>query len=1122
MRKFILSLAFCTLLQVTPAAAQTVATRLGNEVKGQLTKADAIISYNKYGRCYRIEGVKNRTIEIYFQGGRELELVRFESGDCTGPAISTGMPVRPQSNQMSVLLKDAVSSSGYFVFKASEIPTTVRAGQPFDGVVTATDIPTQEGGRRHDCYVIDATASQIIETRVTATDSDSHGLIYKGETCEGDEIGFMTEAPANTQARRATTPDAGRYSVQIHPGRRLFARYQLTLNTDAMLTPLALLTEAPSLAEAMSAIDRGECARGLGALKLRENRFQEGAPMFVRAQLAETGACGVKDINEARRLYIAASRRGSDRARFKAALFLLEGVGGPKDPVLARTMLQYTDYITEAKVLLAQLQRDGIGGPVDLERARNNYGYAADQGWVGAAAALAIIGLSKETGEDERQRALLLLAEAATADDPDALEQLRGLAANEPAARYHLGATLASSTDSARVGEGRELLRSAKSAGVAQAGLALAASLAQGSSSDRSEAAKLYAEAASDPKLKYLASYLRAELRLSGRKRLPTARRSSQACPDPYDWEVLQRSYARWGLTKQDACQSREVQAETARAADKLHMLAVAALARDPLAAGLLSAELGRRCEQGTTVALAACAAWANAISLQRARLFSQNNTITAFYPWYPESDGFRRSLDIARGFDPQTGQAPDAELALYFYGAATTRGPDLLQATAHQRAYELYANGIGVPRNTQLASYHLEKAASLGGPQALYKKALDALAAAKSKEDTQYAANGLRDAANAGVVDAAFRYASMLERGEASSRKGWADIGTYYEMGAQSGHVPSMIGVAKAHANGWGGLVDMDKAEAWYVRAARAGNAEGAWRVAVMYSQRADHRGSIPWLKKAAKGGWPGASDTLSRLEAKGIRERSLGGFLLGAFDLIGEVGTGMVELHVASLEAERLRQEQMIVMGYLPGSGTGDTSANGTVSGSSSDGTVGVGGSVDGGGEGGSDSSGQGGRTSDAGSGGSYDESAGGSGDWGGNNETDSSTSRSSGLGGSFSGEGRDRNVEASNLNGGGNSKGSDNYSEVGIDSGGSQGAIIVSDGAAERAALEAKQAILKAEQDARTAQRLADEQAVSAKYEREWEARRLKNEERRTQALIRCHGSLEAAARATVSCQ
>lgn len=373
--------------------------------------------------------------------------------------------------------------------------------------------------------------------------------------------------------------------------------------------------------------------------------------------------------------------------------------------------------------------------------------------------------------------------------------------------------------------------------------------------------------------------------------------------------------FARWNLPPgNDASlgrsfvEQRKARMARSRISSRLPEALAAERSGDVVAGYLIALELDRRCIGGQQPDPSACAAlfdWVHEPNTSRSKPVSA--ATARFQMWDPNHDGeiYARLYDIGSILEVGVGGRADMRRAVGFYKWAIDAQDDHQRREANYRMGRLTESGKLGAADPALARKYYEAAAYHGHGMAAYLLA-NMILKSGGPQAQQKAAAYFAVAAGAGVADAAFRYARMLETGQAQTYKASRKIYLNYRIGAAKGHAPSISGVARSYANGWGVPRDAAQAEAWWKTASDAGDPEAAWEVANLNARRGDHAGGLPYLRRAAAGGFPGARDLLANWQAAGVRERSLGNSLLSVLEFIGEVGAAYQEQRSRELAAQ------------------------------------------------------------------------------------------------------------------------------------------------------------------------------------------------------------------------
>jgi TPR repeat protein len=194
----------------------------------------------------------------------------------------------------------------------------------------------------------------------------------------------------------------------------------------------------------------------------------------------------------------------------------------------------------------------------------------------------------------------------------------------------------------------------------------------------------------------------------------------------------------------------------------------------------------------------------------------------------------------------------------------------------AETLAAEIYARGLGVPRNPDKAKELYGKAAAQGVPEAEFRYALILMGDKPPGQAPDDAFRFMKEAADAGHTMAQFNYAQMVSARNPGS-EGLARAFVYYERAARSGLADAQYAMSQAYANGVGGMQKDDaKAREWLLLAARQNydTAEldlGTWLVEGRGGPK-DVKAGFDWLKIAAERGNVAAQNRLAKLYLNGI----------------------------------------------------------------------------------------------------------------------------------------------------------------------------------------------------------------------------------------------------------
>lgn len=238
----------------------------------------------------------------------------------------------------------------------------------------------------------------------------------------------------------------------------------------------------------------------------------------------------------------------------------------------------------------------------------------------------------------------------------------------------------------------------------------------------------------------------------------------------------------------------------------------------------------------------------------------------------------------------------------------------------------EIYARGLGVPRDNDEASKWYRLAAEKDIPEAQLQYALILLEDEDSSPEEKEKARGLmKEAADAGNGNAQFNFGQMIIDERPGSRS-LAEAYPYFLGAAEKGIADAQYAVSQILANGAVGI-DPDPAEArsWLIRAARqnfdtAQYDLGNWYLRGIGGER-DLERAFAWTIRAARAGnvaaqgevaklyWGGLGTEPNEMEAAawvvvtrraGLRDRALDDFWEGLTD---------EERHAAIDRANQLR---------------------------------------------------------------------------------------------------------------------------------------------------------------------------------------------------------------------
>jgi len=191
----------------------------------------------------------------------------------------------------------------------------------------------------------------------------------------------------------------------------------------------------------------------------------------------------------------------------------------------------------------------------------------------------------------------------------------------------------------------------------------------------------------------------------------------------------------------------------------------------------------------------------------------------------------------------------------------------------------EIYAGGLGVPRDMEEATFWYKAAAEGGDRSAQLRYALLLLQGRYVERDLDTARELMRLAAEAGNSSAQFNYGQMLitdHPGHDGIRRGMP----YMLQAAENGIADAQFAVAQIYAYGLGPHeADPVKARHWMFRAARSGYDTAQLDLAVWLIDgvggKVDYETGFSWMQRAANSGNVMAQNRLSHLYVNAIGTR-------------------------------------------------------------------------------------------------------------------------------------------------------------------------------------------------------------------------------------------------------
>ncbi len=191
----------------------------------------------------------------------------------------------------------------------------------------------------------------------------------------------------------------------------------------------------------------------------------------------------------------------------------------------------------------------------------------------------------------------------------------------------------------------------------------------------------------------------------------------------------------------------------------------------------------------------------------------------------------------------------------------------------------EIYANGLGIPRDMKEAAFWYRVAAEGGDTAAQLKYALLLLEGRHVEADRERARDLMQAAADAGNSSAQFNYGQMLITDQPGNL-GVARALPYMRQAAENGIADAQFALAQIYAYGVG-LDDADPEEArqWMLQAARSGFDTAQLDLAVWLIDGVggdtDYEAGFSWMRRAANSGNAMAQNRLSHLYVNAIGTR-------------------------------------------------------------------------------------------------------------------------------------------------------------------------------------------------------------------------------------------------------
>ncbi|MBW9065225.1 sel1 repeat family protein [Rhizobium herbae] len=239
--------------------------------------------------------------------------------------------------------------------------------------------------------------------------------------------------------------------------------------------------------------------------------------------------------------------------------------------------------------------------------------------------------------------------------------------------------------------------------------------------------------------------------------------------------------------------------------------------------------------------------------------------------PALPQEKAFAGKADDAYGAFQRGYYLTALELAL--------PRAQLGDAAAQTLVAEIFAQGLGVARNTKDAAFWYGQAANAGDPGAMFKYALLLMEGRDVPRDKKRSEELMKKAADLGNSSAQFNYGQLLVA-DMPGERGLKAALPYYEKSAEQGIADAQYALSQIYLN-VDGIDDNKRAKArdWLLRAARAGfdTAQldlAIWLVDGIGGDRNLEEG-FKWMRRAAEGGNVVAQNKLSHLYVNAIGTR-------------------------------------------------------------------------------------------------------------------------------------------------------------------------------------------------------------------------------------------------------
>lgn len=199
--------------------------------------------------------------------------------------------------------------------------------------------------------------------------------------------------------------------------------------------------------------------------------------------------------------------------------------------------------------------------------------------------------------------------------------------------------------------------------------------------------------------------------------------------------------------------------------------------------------------------------------------------------------------------------------------------------AAAQALVAELFAEGFGVPRDLEQASFWYSQAAAGGDPAAQFKYAIMLLSGQHAAKDPERARDLMKQAADAGHALAQFNYGQMLVASNPGD-DGLLEALPYFEKSAAQGIADAQYALAQIYGNAMG--VEQEKRERareWLRKAALAGYDTAQLDLAIWLIDGiggdTDYEEGFDWMLRAANAGNVIAQNRIAHLYINAIGTR-------------------------------------------------------------------------------------------------------------------------------------------------------------------------------------------------------------------------------------------------------